>query len=267
MDAPRQAGRRSRASGDELRHSIRAPLKLLDLGPERLTVPLLSAVFRSVMGDTDFSLHLCGPTGTFKTEVAALAQQHFGAGLDARHVPGSWSSTGNALEMLAFTAKDALLVVDDFCPAGSSADVQRYHRDADRLLRGQGNRSGRQRLRPDASLRPTKPPRGLVLSTGEDVPRGQSLKARMMTLEVAHGDFGAQPPTPNHRLTDCQADANAGLYANAMSGFVRWLASRYDAIRGRLRGDPRRARSGQGPRTAPLQNASINRATRNAGRC
>jgi hypothetical protein len=46
-------------------------------------------------------------TGRFKSEAAALAQQHFGAGLDARHLPANWSSTGNALEALAFTAKDA----------------------------------------------------------------------------------------------------------------------------------------------------------------
>ena len=44
--------------------------------------------------------------GTFKTELAALAQQHYGAGLDARHLPGSWSSMGNSLEALAFAAKD-----------------------------------------------------------------------------------------------------------------------------------------------------------------
>ena len=45
-------------------------------------------------------------------------------------------------------------MVDDFCPAGSVSDVQRYHKEADRLFRGQGNRAGRQRLRADASLRP-----------------------------------------------------------------------------------------------------------------
>ena len=48
--------------------------------------------------------------------------------MDARHLPGSWSSTGNALEGLAFSAKDVLLVVDDFAPTGSATDVQRMHR-------------------------------------------------------------------------------------------------------------------------------------------
>ena len=51
-----------------------------------------------------------------------------------------------------------------------------FHREADRLVRAQGNRSGRQRMRQDSTLRPAKPPRGLLLSTGEDVPRGHSLR-------------------------------------------------------------------------------------------
>ena len=69
-----------------------------------------------------------GATGVFKTELSALAVQHYGAGLDARHLPGSWRSTANATEALAFAAKDALLVVDDFAPAGDSYQV---------LVRGQ----------------------------------------------------------------------------------------------------------------------------------
>ena len=164
----------------DLSNAVRASLGMLRLGPDRLTFPLLAAIYRSVLGDTDFALHLAGPTGCFKSEAAALAQQHFGPEMDSRHLPASWSSTGNALEGLAFTAKDALLVVDDFCPTGSASDVQRSHKEADRLFRGQGNRAGRQRMRADATLRPAKPPRGLTVSTGEDTPRGQSLRPAVL---------------------------------------------------------------------------------------
>jgi len=218
------------ADGAEGREAIRASLRLLDLGPDHLTYPLLAAVYRAALGDTDFALHLAGRTGTFKSEAAALAQQHFGAGMDARHLPANWSSTGNALEALAFAAKDGLLVIDDFCPVGSSADVQRYHREADRLFRGQGNHAGRARMRPDATLRPSKPPRGLVLSTGEDTPRGSSLRARAMILDTSPGDFGPEPPRPNSKLTACQADARAGKYALSMAGYLRYLAPRYEDI-------------------------------------
>jgi hypothetical protein len=220
-----------------LRAAIRASLGLLDLGPDRVTFPLLAAVYRAVLGETDFGIHLAGPTGNYKSEAAALAQQHFGPGLDARHLPMSWSSTGNALEGLAFVTKDCLVVADDFCPTGSAADVQRAHKDADRLFRGQGNRSGRQRMRADGSLRPHKPPRGLILSTGEDTPRGQSLRARLLVVEISPGDLGPQPPDPNPTLTACQKDAAEGKYARALAGFARWLAPRYEAVRGRLRAE------------------------------
>ena len=83
------------------------------------------------------SVHLTGPTGVFKSELAAVAQAHVGAGYNSRHLPASWADTANMLEKKAFLAKDAVLVIDDFAPAGTTADVQRLHREADRLFRGQ----------------------------------------------------------------------------------------------------------------------------------
>jgi hypothetical protein len=110
--------------GAALAAAVKASLGLVDrLAPDRLAFPLLGAVYRAALGEApgplDLSLHLAGPHGAGKSELAALAQQHYGAGLDARHLPGSWLSTGNALEGLAFAGKDALLVVDDFAPRGA----------------------------------------------------------------------------------------------------------------------------------------------------
>jgi hypothetical protein len=211
--------------GQALVDAVRASFAVMDLAPDVVTGSLLAAVYRSVLATSDFALHLAGPTGAGKSELAALCQQHFGAGLDARHLPGAWSSTANSLEALAFHAKDALLVVDDFAPGGSAGDVARLHREADRLVRAQGNNSGRGRCRPDGSLRPDKPPRGLILSTGEDVPRGQSLRARLWVLEVAPGSVVWA------KLTLAQRHAADGVYAAAMSAYLRWLAPRIEAVR------------------------------------
>jgi hypothetical protein len=92
-------------------------------------------------------------------------------------------------------------------------------------------------MRADSSLRTARPPRGLVLSTGEDTPRGQSLRARALVLEISPGDFGPAPPGLNPTLTGCQRDAASGLYAQALAGFLRWLAPQLDGIRGRLRAE------------------------------
>lgn len=215
--------------GTELVGAIRASLRMADLGPDHTMFPLLGAAYRAVLGNIDFALHLAGPTGAGKSELASLVQRHFGAGLDARHLPGSWSSTANALELLAFSAKDALLVVDDFAPTSGQGDSDRANREADRLLRAQGNRSGRLRMRADGTLRAAKPPRGLIISTGEDVPRGQSIRARLLACELGPHDLDWLA------VTSSQAEAADGLPAQALSGFLRWIAPRHDALQEQLR--------------------------------
>jgi hypothetical protein len=226
--------------GRRLSAAVRAELGMAKgLGPDRVILPVLMGCWRSVLPrPVDFSIHLLGGTGEFKTEIAALAQQHFGAGMDARHLPAGWSSTANALEGLAFAAMDCVLVVDDFAPAGSPADVSRSHKEADRLIRAQGNRAGRQRMRADGGLRPEKPPRGLILSTGEDVPRGHSIRARLLAVEVGPGDVAAG------RLTACQHAAAKGRYALAMAAFVCWLASQVEDLRAGLGAEVEGLRAG-----------------------
>ena len=129
----------------------------------------MAATFRAAICQADFSLFLVGPTGAGKSELAALAQQHFGPEMDARNLPASFDGTANALVAMASVVKDALLAADDFVLEGARHDMQRTQKDAARFLRSVGNNAGRSRLRPDGSLRPDKRPRGLVLCTGEQV--------------------------------------------------------------------------------------------------
>jgi hypothetical protein len=213
--------------GEDLRRAIRASLRIWEVAPDGLVVPQHAATYRAAMTESDFSLHVTGQTGEGKSEVAALCLRHYGAELDARNLT-SWESTDNALETQAHTLKDSLMVADDFAPSGTSYDVQRWHKKADRIMRGKGNAAGRGRQRADLSLRPPRPPRALILSTGEDTPRGQSLRARMLILEHEEGmvDFQA--------LTRCQEDAREGAYAQAMAGFVSYLARDYKGIQNRL---------------------------------
>ena len=80
------------------------------MAPDRITFPLLAAVYRAPFSAPDFSVILAGKTGVFKTALAAICQQHFGAAMDAGCLPGNFASTANATEELAFYAKDILLV-------------------------------------------------------------------------------------------------------------------------------------------------------------
>lgn len=191
-------------------------LRLVNLGPPDVMWPLVLACYRAPIGPTDFAVHLAGRTGTFKSEICALIQCHYGIGFDSRHLPAAWNSTGNALEALAYRAMHAIMVIDDFVPVGTAWQVRQLQKNADQIFRGQGNQSGKSRLTDVSAMQTTFFPRGLLLSTGEDVPEGHSVRGRMMILEMTPGSI------PRDKLT--QAQAARAHYPQAMSDWIHWLA-------------------------------------------
>jgi hypothetical protein len=213
---------------EEIVEAVRASLDCLSVAPDRISFPLLAAVYRAVLGKTDFSMFLAGQTGVFKTALSALCQQHFGRSMDATSLPANFSSTGNALEGIAFHAKDALLVVDDFAPTGTHRDSE-LDRIAERLFRAAGNQQGRSRLIGSGRLSAPKPPRALVLATGEKVPPGRSIRARLLIVEVDPGDVDRS------QLSRCQQAAGQGQLSAAMGAYLTWVASRYEEWQTRLR--------------------------------
>jgi hypothetical protein len=211
-----------------LRTAVQASLKLLDLAPPRVMVPVYGAIIRVLFGESDFSEYLYGATGRFKTELAVLVQQHFGPGFTSKNPPASFTNTANANEALGFIMKDAVLLVDELNPPASSGrpfGQDPMVRDAVRLFRSQGNNVGRGRMRADTTLRSPKLPRGLILATGENDFPGASLNVRVPTIEILEDDIDVD------RLTACQADAAGGLYAQATAGFIRYLARDLDGFR------------------------------------
>jgi len=194
---------------------------LLHLASPDKMAPMLAATWRACITASDFACHCTGRSGSFKSEVTSLMQSHYGGGMDARNLPGSWSSTANAIEALAYRAKDAIFTIDDFIPVGTSWQVKQYQSSADRVMRAQGNQQGRARLTDVSSLQQTMYPRGLILSSGEDTPEGQSLRGRMMIVELSKGDVCTD------KLTAAQAAR--GSYPKAMAGFIQWLAKGRDA--------------------------------------
>jgi hypothetical protein len=236
--------------GADLSSAIMASLEVLDLAPDRVTVPPFAAISRAILGGADFSVYLWGISGRFKTELATLIQQHFGAGFDSRHPPAHFGSTDNANELFTFIAKDSLLLIDDLRPPKKNVEGDRTFSGAMRLFRAQGNEVGRSRLNPDSTMKPAKPPRGLILATGEELPPGYSVNARLFTVEIKTGDIN---PT---KLAKCQADARAGLYARATYVFTRWLAPQLIKRRTDFRAMVAQLRIGYGyahPRTADIR--------------
>jgi hypothetical protein len=209
-------------SREEILSGIDADLDLLELAPAEVTIPRQGAVYRAPLGSTDFSLGLIGQTGVFKTAMAALDQQHYGAGFTSDHLPGSWMNTPYYNKELAFVAKDALFTVDEFQPGISRTERARSRTDAEQLLRGQANAAGRGRMRSDTTLRDPRLPRCLLLWTGEQAPTGNSLVARSFIVEILPGEVNL------HRLTEAQRNGAAGLYAASMAGYLAWLIDHND---------------------------------------
>jgi hypothetical protein len=216
------------ADRGERAKAVRTSLDFLSLAPDRITFPLLAAVYRAPLGGADFSLFLTGRTGTFKTALAALCQQHFGPMMDASHLPANFASTANALGELAFSAKDVLLVVDDFTPTGGVSDSA-LHGVAERLFRAAGNQQGRNRMGGQVTLRASRPPRALLLATGEEVPQGHSLRARLLIVELRPGEVDRTA------LSRCQAAGQDGSLAAAMGAYLAWMTGHYEELQKPLR--------------------------------
>lgn len=70
MDLPPELASFRFQLSDDPAAAIRASLKLLDVGPDRITIPVYGGIWRAILGSPDFSLLLYGATGVFKTELA-----------------------------------------------------------------------------------------------------------------------------------------------------------------------------------------------------
>lgn len=208
----------------------RAILDLAGLAEPRIMWPMIAAALTPLYGPVDFAIHLAGRTGTFKSEVMSLMQSFYGPKMDARHLPGSWSSTGNALEAQAFYAANAAFVVDDFIPVGTSWQLRAYQQNADKLIRAQGNQSGRARLTDVSNLQRTMYPRGIILSTGEDTPEGHSIRARMLIIELSPGDVKPQALTRAQSMRPLFVGGTAAL-AQSLAKSPANLTQRMEELR------------------------------------
>ncbi len=208
---------------EALKGAVSAIVELTHLAADEITLPAIGAAFSAVVGNADFSFWFYGKSGSGKTELAALIQSFWGKGFRGGlkpKLPLGWESTANTMEVVGHAAKDAVCVIDDFKPVTPQHRMELYKK-ADRILRAQGNQIGRGRLMADLTQRKTKYPRGLIISTAEEIPRGESLLARLIVLEfqLTTIDFG--------QLTRLQRVAEHGVFASAMSGFIRWLATNH----------------------------------------
>lgn len=211
--------------------AVRRSLALLDLGPLAITVPAVAWAYLAPLctlldaAHPDFVVWLVGGSGLFKSEMAALVQAHFGE-FTRLTLPASFEATANSIERMLFTAKDAVMVIDDYHPATDPRHAQAMAAIASRLLRGVGNGTGRSRMRADTTLREDLPPRGLALATGERLPSGHSNLARVFPVPFV------PPGLDVGRLTAAQE--SVPLLPLAMAAYLQWIATHWEKLANEL---------------------------------
>jgi len=215
------------------RPALQASLKFLDVGPLNVTVPLWLAMYAAPLtpiNSLDAVLWIYGTTQSGKSTISHLALTHFGPDFVSGHkyrAPVDWISTVTAIEGALFSTKDAPVIIDDYAPQnGSASDARRLAKTAQRIIRSVGNRSARSRARADLTEQLDRPPRGLVISTAENPLVGQSTEGRMIYVPVEPGEVIPYQGMASE-LDRAQADGESGVYAQAMSAYIRWLAEHW----------------------------------------
>ncbi len=202
----------------------------LEIAPHNITYPLLAIAALSPLNEflrqariePSFLLFLLGKTGTKKSTLAALTLCFFGE-FDNKSLPGSSKDTGNSLEKTGFLLKDVLTVIDDFHPSMNRSDVSRMEQTAQAVCRMYGDRTGRNRMNADGSLRVNYPVRGNAILTGEDVPSiGQSGEARFLSVELTPESVN------NTKLSFVQSKYTE--LNSCMRKYIEWLLPQYDKI-------------------------------------
>ncbi len=119
-----------------------------------------------------------------------------------------------------------LLLVDDYAPQTNQIEQRKRAGTAQQLVRAWGDRAERGRMRADGTLYRAKPPRGLGMMTGEDIPNiGESGIARLYLVEMKPGEI-----PPDNALSSLQQKGREGHFARAMHGYIEWLLPQYEAL-------------------------------------
>ena len=207
-----------------LREAMQLVFKIRDMAPRQVSVPLLLAAFRAPLLEVlpiDGAIHLAGRTGTLKSSAAAIVQSLFGAGFTHATLPASFADTFASLEHKCHVAKDAVVVIDEYVPSPDPRDDVR--KKMSQLVRMIGNGAPRGRMSADLAARPSRPPRALIITTGEEVPDGESTVARQLVV-------GFDSSTINRQVLS-ELQASQHRLPHALAGYLGFLAPRLDSMR------------------------------------
>jgi len=146
-------------------------------------------------------------------------------------LPGSFESTIVGNEAKMFKYKDTIFVLDDFAPKGLSNDIAQSHKEYDRLIRSMSNQSGRDKMNKDNELATGKYPRCAIISTGEDTPMGESLRTRLVVIEIQGYKKETAGDIDKQLLSELTDYASGGGFSQVMSSYIQYISKNYDRVK------------------------------------
>lgn len=215
------------------KEAIEKSLGILSIGKLQVTLPTFILPYLSVLNifeEISFTPWFLGRSGSFKSVMMALAASHFGD-FSWKSLPVNWFGTRTELEKLSFLAKDILLPIDDYAPPSDANSARDINRTVEYMIRDVGNRQGRVRSNADMSSQATFYPRGLIFTSGEQLPPpGVSRSARIFPLPIRREDFYCDSQMNYTLLTQAQQE-DRQLYPLAMAHFIKWIQENMQAVR------------------------------------
>jgi hypothetical protein len=210
---------------------IEKSMGLMNIANIKATLPAWTFAYLAPLNHflpVNFILWLLGGSNSFKTVLQALVASHFG---DFTHLSifANWFATQTEIEHLLFICKDVVLPMDDFAPPANPKEAARQELMAEYLARAIGNRQGKARSTADQESRPQFPPRGILITSGEQMPGGYSRGARILPLPVKDSDY-YKDAEGNLPLLD-QAQKDRQYYPMAMGHYIKWIIDKQDIIK------------------------------------
>lgn len=216
---------------ENLKESIQASIRMKDVAEPHISLSLLAMVglaplcepFRKAKIEPAFILWLVGLSGSRKSTIAGCVLNHFGD-FGNKSLPATFKDTVNALEKKAYLVKDSLLVIDDFHP--TDHERKPMEQKAEYLLRGYGDRVGKERMKQDTSIRKGYAPQGLCIVTGESLPNSsRSGLARLLAVNV-----DKTTGVKNEVLDTFQTPEHSLKLRESYRGYIEWLLPQFDEL-------------------------------------
>ena len=208
-------------SAGEAKNTCAYALKMLDIAPHFLTIPLLAVALlslvhsRMVDGGTFFKGVCCivAPTQSFKTTLASL----FFDFTNGREADVNFEATMAAIVRTIGNSRDSTVIVDDFKPGATRAENNELVRKLSTVARMCSDDSGGIQRAGMKNATVSNAAHSLVVVTAEHIQlRVQSTLARLLILEMSRKDVDVK------KLTDFQKHHQ--LYRDFIQNFVQYIA-------------------------------------------